>query len=67
MTIVLLYQKDFQGNIVLRHALAIHAHHPTNVSKNSVRATKAKKTLANTTQERKQTIMPRTRPAPQQH
>jgi hypothetical protein len=51
MTIVLLYQKDFQGNIVLRHALAIHAHHPTNLSKNSVRVTENQKTLANTTQE----------------
>jgi hypothetical protein len=51
MTIVLLYQKDFQGNIVLRHALAIHAHHPTNLSKNSVRVTKNQNTLANSTQE----------------
>jgi hypothetical protein len=43
MTMILIYQKDFQGNIVLRHALAIHAHHPTNVRNNSVRVTKTKK------------------------
>jgi len=55
MTMTLIYQKGLsRQHIVLRHALAIHAHHPTNFSETSRPSrteTKNKKTdLANAKQ-----------------